>query len=109
IRQLATERDRFLDVQPGIGLEGARFLAERGMILYGSDTGGTEPQPVADWTRTVHAELLVRRGIHLLEWLDLDPLATRLAERDRAEFLLVVLPLPLVGATGSWVRPIAVL
>ncbi len=109
IRQLETDPGSFLDAQPGIGLEAALFLAERGMALYGSDTGGTEPQPIADWERTVHAELLVRRGIHLLEWLDLDLLAARLAERRRTEFLLVVLPLPIAGATGSWVRPIAVL
>lgn len=109
IGELASARERFLDQQPGIGLDGARLLADAGMALYGSDTGGTEPQPVTDWERTVHAELLVRRGIHLLEWLDLDPLAARLAEHGRWEFLLIVLPLPIVGATGSWVRPVAVL
>jgi kynurenine formamidase len=109
IRELATNRERFLDRQPGIGLEAAVLLAERGISLYGSDTGGTEPQPIGDWERTVHAELLVHRGIHLLEWLDLDGLATQLGRRDRSDFLLVVLPLRIPGATGSWVRPIAVL
>lgn len=109
IADLYRDRATFLDQQPGIGLDAARFLVERGMTVYGSDTAGTEPQPVSDWERTVHVELLVHRGIHLLEWLDLDGLARRLDERGRTDFLLVVLPLPIVGATGSWVRPIAVL
>jgi len=109
IRDLDTNRDGFLDRQPGIGLDAAIALAERGMSVYGSDTGGTEPQPVVDWERTVHAELLVHRGIHLLEWLDLDRLAGELARRERGDFLLVALPLRIRGATGSWVRPIAIL
>jgi kynurenine formamidase len=109
IGELESNRDGFLDRQPGIGLDAAIALAERGMSVYGSDTGGTEPQPVADWERTVHAELLVHRGIHLLEWLDLDRLAEELARRARGDFLLVALPLRIRGATGSWVRPIAIL
>jgi kynurenine formamidase len=109
MESLAATRETFLDAQPGIGLEAAIHLAEAGMVLLGSDTGGTEPQPIRDWARTVHAEMLVRRGIHLLEWLDLAGLASALEVRGRTTFLLVVLPLRWAGATGSWVRPIAVL
>lgn len=109
MRSLAATRATFLDAQPGVGVDAAGSLADAGMVLLGTDTGGTEPQPVTDWTRTVHAELLTRRGIHLLEWLVLDELADALAARDRTDFLLVVLPLRLRGATGSWVRPVAVL
>lgn len=109
IVELRTARDSFLDAQPGIGVEAAVYLADAGMVLFGSDTGGSEPQPIRDWTRTVHVELLTRRGIHLVEWMDLEGLAAALAERGRADFLLVVLPLRIQGATGSWVRPIAVL
>lgn len=109
IRELATNRTGFRDGGPGIGVGAAILLAERGMSLYGSDTADTEPVPVADWNRTVHAELLVHRGIHLLEWLDLDPLAAALAPLGRTDLLLVVLPLRIRGATGSWVRPIAIL
>lgn len=52
----------------------------------------------------VHRVLLVDYGIHIIENIDLEALAA-----DRAhEFLFVCLPLPFVGATGSPVRPIAV-
>ncbi len=109
IRELDRERERFLERQPGIGVDAAVWLAERGMAVYGSDTGGTEPQPVADWDRTVHVELLTRRGIHLIEWLDLDELGRALGEAGRTDFLFVATPLKISGATGSWIRPIAVL
>jgi kynurenine formamidase len=109
IRELTTARETFLDAQPGISIEAAIHLADAGMAVYGSDTGGTEPQPVVDWSRTVHVELLTRRGIHLIEWMDLDPLASALAARDRTDFLFVAVPLRITGATGSWIRPIALL
>lgn len=109
IRELRTARDTFLDAQPGIGVDAAIHLAEAGMAVFGSDTGGSEPQPIRDWSRTVHVELLTRRGIHLIEWMDLDPLAGRLATAGRTDFLFMVAPLRIPGATGSWVRPIAIL
>ena len=109
IRELTTAPETFLDAQPGIDVDAAIHLADAGMAVFGSDTGGTEPQPVRDWSRTVHVELLTRRGIHLIEWLDLDPLATALAEHERTDFLFVALPLRITGATGSWVRPIAII
>ena len=104
VGQLAADRERFLDRQPGIGVDAAVWLAEQGMAAYGSDTGGTEPQPISDWSRTVHVELLTRRGIHLFEWLDLDPLAAH----GRAEFLFVAASIKVTGATGGWVRPVAI-
>jgi kynurenine formamidase len=109
IRELTTASETFLDAQPGIGVDAAIHHADAGMAVFGSDTGGTEPQPVRDWSSTVHVELLTRRGIHLVEWLDLDPLATALAEHERTDFLFVALPLRITGATGSWVRPIAII
>jgi kynurenine formamidase len=109
IRELDSARETFLETQPGIGVDAAIHLADAGMVVFGSDTGGTEPQPVLDRSRTVHVELLTRRGIHLVEWMDLDPLATVLAEHERTDFLFIAIPLRITGATGSWVRPIALI
>jgi kynurenine formamidase len=48
--------------------------------------------------------MLVERGVHLLENVFLDELA-----RDRvSEAAFVCLPLKLAGATGSWIRPVAI-
>jgi kynurenine formamidase len=94
----------YFDAQPGVGVEGALWLYERGLAVLGTDTSATEPVPFVDERRTTHRVLLVERGVHLIEILDLEALA-----RDEVfEFLFVCLPLRIVGATGSWVRPIAV-
>ena len=104
IAELRTNRERFLERQPGISVDAAVWLAGQGMAAFGSDTGGTEPQPVTDWTRTVHVELLTRRGIHLFEWLDLE----QLSAYGRADFLFVAASIKVRGATGGWVRPLAI-
>ena len=52
----------------------------------------------------VHRLLLVERGIHIIEVMNL----TALAEAGVHEFLFVLAPLNIVGATGSPVRPLAV-
>jgi len=51
-----------------------------------------------------HRVLLVEHGIHIIETLNLEELAYARVY----EFLFVLAPLPLVGATGSPVRPLAV-
>jgi kynurenine formamidase len=104
LASISSDREHFLARQPGIGVDAAIWLAERGMAAFGSDTAGTEPQPVTDWTRTVHVELLIRRGIHLFEWLELDDLAAS----GRREFLFVAGSLKVRGASGAWVRPVAI-
>jgi kynurenine formamidase len=51
-----------------------------------------------------HRVLLVEHGIHIIESLALEELATAGVH----EFVFVLSPLKLVGATGSPVRPIAI-
>jgi len=104
MRQYAVDNAAFLAGQPGVGLEAACWLYEQGMAVLGTDTTGTEPQPVTDWAHTVHVAMLMERGVHLIEWMQLETLAAAAAY----EFLFVCLPLKLRGASGSWVRPTAV-
>jgi kynurenine formamidase len=91
--------------QPGLGLEAARILADADVVVVGADNTAVEAMPFdnGDFV-TVHIEMLVRRGIYLIEHLRLERLA---ADRCR-HFLFVACPLPLVGATASPVNPIAV-
>jgi kynurenine formamidase len=89
---------------PGVGVPAALWLHERGIAMLGSDTSATEPYPFPDAENTVHRAMLVERGIFLIEILRLDELAAA----EAYEFLFVCLPLKFRGATGSWVRPVAV-
>jgi len=86
----------------GLGLEAAELLVGQGMILVGADNETVEPQPPPD--HDVHRFHLVHNGITHLEVLYLE----ELAEKQIYEFLLIITPLRLQGATGSWVHPIAI-
>lgn len=104
IAQFKDNREEFFGPQPGVGAAAAIWLYESGMVVLGTDTSGTEPHPIVDLSNTTHQAMLVERGVLLLEILDLDGLA-----RDGVyEFAFVCLPLKIVGATGSWARPIAI-
>jgi kynurenine formamidase len=88
---------------PGPGRDGVQWLIDRGAGMVGSDTPAFEVIPsVGD---SVHAMLLVDRAIHIIENLQLDEVARKKAYR----FLFVALPLRMAGATGSPLRPVAVL
>lgn len=104
VLQFWTDPEAFMSAQPGVGVAAATWLYERGMAVLGTDTPGTEPQPFADPESTTHKALLVERGVHLIENLNLEELA---ASGARVA-LFVCLPLKFTGATGSFVRPIAV-
>jgi kynurenine formamidase len=101
----AGDPDTYFRSQPGVGPDAALWLYERGMALLGTDTSGTEVIPMPDLERTTHGVMLVERGVHLIEIMDLEAVA---AERA-FEFLFVCLPLRIAGATGSWLRPVAVI
>jgi kynurenine formamidase len=86
---------------PGPGEQAARWLSGKGIFAAGSDTINFELVPSRNMP--VHVHLLVESGIHILECLNLEALAT-----DRVwEFAFVASPLKIRGATGSPIRPFA--
>lgn len=90
----------------GISLEVGEYLAERGVVLVGADTETVEADPSPDPTNPhpVHIRLMIELGIHMLELVHL----ADLARDDIHEFLFICLPLRVRGATGSMVRPVAI-
>jgi len=91
--------------QPGLGVDAARWLGDHDVIAVGADNTAVEAMPFdGGGFMPVHVELLVRRGVYLLEHLVLEHLA---ADGVR-EFLLVASPLPITGASGSPVCPVAI-
>lgn len=86
---------------PGPEIDGARWLSRRGVFAAGSDTVSFEKVPAPNMP--VHVHLLVESGIHIIEALNLEELA-----RERVyEFLFIATPLKIRGATGSPIRPLA--
>jgi kynurenine formamidase len=87
---------------PGPGKAGAEWLSRRGVFAAGSDTLAFEKVP--DAAMPVHVHLLVESGIHIIECLNLEELAAA----GQWTFVLVAAPLKIRGATGSPVRPLAI-
>lgn len=88
---------------PGPDADAARLIADRGAVAIGADTMTCERFDPATGELPVHNLCLVERGIYLLEMLNLEPLA----EARVSEFMFVASPLKIAGATGSPVRPFA--
>ena len=91
---------------PGVGEAGARWLADRGAHAVGADTIAFERlQPGGGHSvLPAHRVLLVEHGVYIVEALDLE----ELGEQRIVEFTFVLVPLNIFGATGSPVRPLAV-
>jgi kynurenine formamidase len=91
---------------PGIDLAAARYLCEEaGAMIVGSDTAALEAFPGrGEGYAPVHCYMFATAGAPIMEVVNLEELA---AEK-LYEFAFVGMPLPLRGATGSPLRPIAV-
>ncbi len=97
--------DRYLR-GPGVAPDASRWLAERGVLAVGADNMAWDPIDAADpelGRLPGHLLLLARAGIYIVENLWLEDLA----EAAPGRFTFVCAPLKFVGATGSPVRPLA--
>lgn len=98
----------YLDA-PGLDLAASRWIADRDPFAVGIDNARWDEAGVVDPTvgygMPGHALFLVHRGVFIIENLDLEELAALGA----TAFVFLALPLKLRGATGSPVRPVALL
>ena len=94
------------DNPPGIGVAVAQWAVERQVTIVGSDSWCTEvvPNPDATLSFPVHQELMTKNGVLNIENLQFDGLVNDGVH----EFLFILTPLQLKGATGSPARPIAI-
>jgi kynurenine formamidase len=98
-RLWGVDNARFMAGEPGIGLAAAVWLADKGVALIGGDSTAVEVQPGPDPSvaAPVHQELLVRRGVFILE----NAATERLADAGVSEFAFSFAPVPFKGATGA--------
>lgn len=96
-----------VDGAPGPGVAAGHWLAEHEPTAVGAETIAFEciTAGLGHAELPVHRIMLVERGINIIETMNLD----RLLRSGACEFLLALSPLPLAGATGGPVRPIAIL
>jgi kynurenine formamidase len=92
---------------PGVSEEGARWLAGHRPVAVGADSIAFERlAPGAGHSLLPgHRVLLVEHGIYIIESMDLE----RLSVTGVPSFLFVAVPLNIPGATGSPIRPLAII
>ena len=95
------------DGVPGPDVSAAQWLIDRGVRIGGGETIAFEQikAGAGHALLPVHRMFLVEHGINIVETMRL----VDLLDSGAAEFLLVLAPLKVVGATGAPVRPLAVL
>lgn len=85
------------------------WLAERRVAALGCDgVSDVLPSQVEGVPLPIHTIAIVAMGLHLLDNLDLDPLADACRQERRHAFQLVVAPLVIARGTASPVNPIAI-
>jgi kynurenine formamidase len=91
---------------PGPDESAAAWMLDRKVRMTGAETIAYEwiPAGRGHALLPVHRMFLVEKGVHIIEGMNLAPLA----EAKVYEFLFVVAPIKVVGATGMPVRPFAI-
>ena len=101
--------ETFREFCPGIDYSGGEFLADHDVAAIGADNQSVEAVPwdVQGTRRAAPVHLRVMRdcGIHLFELMNLE----QLADRATVPFLFVGTALPIKGAVGSPMAPVAIL
>jgi kynurenine formamidase len=97
---------RYGSVEPGLGIEGAQYLASLNVAMVGADTWGLEVIPFEDAKKVfhVHQILLPMNGIYILENVNAEE-----AVKDKVyEGLFTLGPSRITGAVQAIINPIFV-
>jgi kynurenine formamidase len=106
LKLLGKDNKRFGSAAPGLGRDGARYLASLGVAIAGSDTWSFEVIPFEKDAGIfeVHQILIPLNGIHILENVNTEDLV-----RDQAwEFLFTLGAPRITGGVQAIVNPVAI-
>ena len=104
--EMLDQPEVFVSQQPGLNSDGARYLAELGVVAIGSDSGALESSGGEEGgvVLPVHALLLAEYGVFIMEGID-----TRELAADQASEFFFVLGAPrFEGAVQAVVNPLAI-
>ena len=103
---IGKDNKRYGSVEPGLGKDGASYLASLKVAAVGSDTWGLEVVPFEKDVGVfeVHQILLTQNGIYILENIETSEMV-----KDQAwEFLFTLGPSRITGAVQAIINPIAI-
>jgi kynurenine formamidase len=105
LNMAATDRDLFRSQEPGLGEDGAIFLAEKGVVAVGADTVALEALPSPPGKLfIVHQTLLAKNGVYILETIN----THELVKDGVKEFLFVLGPPRMEGTVQMVINPVAI-
>jgi kynurenine formamidase len=96
------------DERAGLGIEAVLWLHERQVAVYSGDCIERLPSPDPSIAMPLHAVGLAAMGLALLDNPRLAELTATCQELGRNDFMLIVAPLRIPGATGSPVNPLCI-
>jgi kynurenine formamidase len=102
---IGKDNKRYGAGEPGVGVDGARYLIGKGVVAVGADTWGVEVLPFETKdVFPVHQELLAKSGTYILENMNTAPLAA-----DKGyEFLFVLGQPRITGSVQAIINPVAI-
>jgi len=101
-----TAPEEFMAGEPGLGVDGAKYLASLDVMAVGADSWAVEvlPGEVDGELFPVHPELLAKNGIYILENMN-----THELQADKAwEFMFVLGQPKFEGAVQAVINPVAI-
>jgi len=95
---------------PGISFTTAPWIAEKRLAGIATDTWGVEVRPneLEGAFQPLHLVIVVNMGLLVGEIFYLEELAQDCAQDGVYEFLFIAPPLPITGAVGSPINPLAI-
>src|SRR6476660_7625166 len=102
---IGKDNQRYNAGEPGLGVEGAKYLVSKGVVAIGADNWAVEVIPFESKNIfEVHQILLPMSGTYILENMNTGPLAA-----DKAYEFLFVLGVPkITGAVQGIINPVAI-
>lgn len=97
---------RYISGEPGLGEEGATYLASKEVVAVGADTWGLEVIPFEPGGNVfaVHQILIPRHGVYILENMNTQVLV----EDGVTEFMFVLSTAKITGGVQSIISPVAI-
>jgi kynurenine formamidase len=103
------DRTKYSGFRPGPGEGAARWLASKRIFLAGDDQMSFEVVPEKGTIFPCHRILIADNGIYIVENLNLEELARTLSGSKVYEFVLILNPPRIRGATGAAANAFAII
>jgi kynurenine formamidase len=93
-----------------LGISTAEWFVTHEVAALATDTWGSEvlPNETPNVFQPLHLILLVNAGMTIGEIFDLEELGRTCAEQQRYDFFFTAPALPITGAVGSPINPLAI-